>query len=250
MTLRRSRPLSSILALVALAVAAPAFSQSYGVGDQVLTVGALEFRPVFNSTPYSYSGIAGYLSTDNATFRAPLALPEGAEIFQICLYANIPDSMSYVDVTLTAMKLVPGGQSPGLVLIPGGYALDDIAIGYGTVCSDPFSYVFRQTADVDGDQTTEHVAHYLQSHINAGGLGGGGLGGVRIFWRRQVSPAPATATFNDVPTSDPAFQNIEALVASGITAGCGGANYCPNASLTRRQMAVFLSKALGLHWAD
>ena len=71
---------------------------------------------------------------------------------------------------------------------------------------------------------------------------------VEVGYQRVVSPAPATATFNDVPTTDPAFQFVEALVASGVTAGCGGGNYCPDAPLTRRQMAVFLSKALGLHW--
>lgn len=71
---------------------------------------------------------------------------------------------------------------------------------------------------------------------------------VYISYVRQVSPAPATATFGDVPTSDPGFQFIEALAASGVTAGCGGGNYCPDAPLTRRQMAVFLSKALGLNW--
>jgi hypothetical protein len=76
--------------------------------------------------------------------------------------------------------------------------------------------------------------------------------GVRLIWHRQVSPAPAVPTFNDVPTSDPGFQYIEALVASGITAGCNTAppQYCPDATLTRRQMAVFLAKALGLHWPN
>lgn len=38
------------------------------------------------------------------------------------------------------------------------------------------------------------------------------------------------------------------LVASGITAGCGSGNYCPDAPLTQGQMAVFLAKALGLQW--
>jgi hypothetical protein len=75
-----------------------------------------------------------------------------------------------------------------------------------------------------------------------------GLAGAIIGWNYQISPAPAMATFPDVPTSDPGFQYVEALVASGITAGCGGGNYCPDNSLTRRQMAVFLSKALGLYW--
>ena len=74
------------------------------------------------------------------------------------------------------------------------------------------------------------------------------LAGAIVGWKYQVAPAPVTATFPDVPTSDPGFQYVEALVASGITAGCGGGNYCPDNPLTRRQMAIFLSKALGLYW--
>jgi hypothetical protein len=71
-----------------------------------------------------------------------------------------------------------------------------------------------------------------------------------LHYHLSISPAPATATFADVPTSDPLFQYVEALAASGITAGCGNGNYCPNAPLTRGQMAVFLSKALGLEWPN
>ncbi|HTR04126.1 MAG TPA: S-layer homology domain-containing protein [Thermoanaerobaculia bacterium] len=70
---------------------------------------------------------------------------------------------------------------------------------------------------------------------------------VEIWWRRTVS-APGSPTFNDVPANDPGFQFIEALAASGITGGCGGGNFCPDNPVTRRQMAVFLAKALGLHW--
>jgi hypothetical protein len=52
-----------------------------------------------------------------------------------------------------------------------------------------------------------------------------------------------------VPTTHLFYQYIEALAAAGITSGCGGGNYCPDAAVTRGQMAVFLAKALGLHWA-
>jgi hypothetical protein len=39
------------------------------------------------------------------------------------------------------------------------------------------------------------------------------------------------------------------LVGDGVTAGCGGGNYCPNNSVTRAQMAVFLLKAkYGAWW--
>lgn len=71
---------------------------------------------------------------------------------------------------------------------------------------------------------------------------------VRVVDALAVSPAPATATFNDVPTTHPFFKFIEALKASGITGGCSAAPplYCPDSPVTRGQMAVFLSIALGL----
>lgn len=235
-------------ALASSLAAVPALAQNYGTGDQVLTVGALEFRPVFGTTPFSYSGESGYLSTDSAAFRAPVKLPDGAEITQLCVYANIPDNASFVSATLYAMKLAPGGLQPGIVAVPGAVVSDNVPIGYGVVCTDPISYIVHSTADVDGDDQIEHVAHYIQAQINAGGIGAGGLGGVRITWRRSVSPPPGAATFGDVPASDGAYAFVEALAASGISAGCGNGNYCPDSPLTRRQMAVFLAKALGLHW--
>lgn len=84
----------------------------------------------------------------------------------------------------------------------------------------------------------------------APGLESQGFGFVEIWWRRIVSDPPSTPTFLDVPNGHPFYQFVEALGASGITVGCGGGRYCPNAPLTRGEMAVFLSKALGLHWAE
>ena len=69
---------------------------------------------------------------------------------------------------------------------------------------------------------------------------------VRLYYVPQVSPAPATASFTDVPTTHPFFQFIEAIYAAGITAGCGGGNFCPDQPITRKQEAAFLAKALGL----
>jgi hypothetical protein len=59
------------------------------------------------------------------------------------------------------------------------------------------------------------------------------------------TPPPATGTvFNDVGQLDFAAAFIEALAAAQVTAGCGGGNYCPNDSVTREQMAVFLLRTL------
>lgn len=74
--------------------------------------------------------------------------------------------------------------------------------------------------------------------------------GVRIRYRLQVSPAPGVATFSDVPTTHPYFKFVEALYAAGITVGCGGGKFCPDAPATRGQIAVFLASALGLHWPN
>jgi len=75
---------------------------------------------------------------------------------------------------------------------------------------------------------------------------------VRLLWERQISPAPTSATFGDVPTSHPFFPAIEAMVASGVTGGCSVSPpaYCPDATVTRGQMAAFLARALGLHFSN
>ena len=62
-----------------------------------------------------------------------------------------------------------------------------------------------------------------------------------------VTPARVAAqTFNDVPAEYWAFTFIETLAANGITAGCGGGDYCPQDAVTRAQMAVFLVRTFAL----
>ena len=51
------------------------------------------------------------------------------------------------------------------------------------------------------------------------------------------------ADFTDVPQAHTFHAYVEKLVRDSVTAGCGSGNYCPAASVTRAQMAVFLLKA-------
>jgi hypothetical protein len=61
------------------------------------------------------------------------------------------------------------------------------------------------------------------------------------------APPPASGTmFADVPSSYWAAAWIEQLAHEGITGGCGGMNYCPESSVTRAQMAVFLVRTFNL----
>jgi hypothetical protein len=225
------------LAAVFLAVSAGAFAQSYGLTDQVLFLGHAAFRGQDSGVAY-HMGADAYLygNSGNAAFLGTFQLPEGARVTQMCVYANVGDAADYVQVQLDESRLLAGGQNPPQWSSQGS-ATDDVAIGYGVVCTD-MSYEFHNF--VNG----YNVAHDLFAETH----GASGFGGVRLTWHRQVSPPPDTATFADVAPDDFGFQQIEALVASGITGGCGNGNYCPNATVTRAQMAIFLAKALGLHW--
>lgn len=244
-------PAARILAALFLGtiLAASAGAQAYGSGDQTVTLGAISFVGQGDQGSLHPDGYLYASGPDK--YSAAINLPDGGEITQICLFAANTKPGASVGLALEAMKLAPGGQSPGLVPIPGASVTATFTSGYDSVCSGPLAYTFRETADVDGDGNPEHVAHRLTATFSSVNDGTLALGGARIVWHRQISPAPVTPTFTDVPTGHIFFPYIEALAASGITGGCNSAppQYCPSSPLTRGQMAVFLAKALGLHWA-
>ena len=55
-----------------------------------------------------------------------------------------------------------------------------------------------------------------------------------------------TPMFADVPAASPSCPWIEELARRGVVAGCGGGNYCPDAAISRAEMAVVLVGAFGL----
>ncbi|HSM51120.1 MAG TPA: tail fiber domain-containing protein [Thermoanaerobaculia bacterium] len=59
-----------------------------------------------------------------------------------------------------------------------------------------------------------------------------------------VPPACTGSYFSDVTCASPFDPWIEQYVRDGITSGCGGGMYCPDAAVTRSQMAVFVEKAM------
>jgi hypothetical protein len=69
---------------------------------------------------------------------------------------------------------------------------------------------------------------------------------VRGIHGAGFQPPPATGTvFTDVPSDDPFAKWIEQLARDGITGGCATSppQYCPDAVVTRAQMAVFLLRS-------
>ena len=59
-------------------------------------------------------------------------------------------------------------------------------------------------------------------------------------------PACTTAPFLDVPVNSPFCRWIRELVNRGVTSGCGNGLYCPDASVNRGSMAVFLAATFGI----
>jgi hypothetical protein len=207
---------------------------------QMLSIPAAAFVQMATSDSIHYEAhLYGYVEFKPKLW-APVVLPTGAVLDNIDLYYSdifgrqtCAELWAYTGPTLLGSG--PGQSMVGNVCSPGvdggyGYAIEEIS---GTVDNNVwFSGGAQYVVRVEGQGETEV----------------GGFKGVTIWWHRAVRPAPGTATFNDVPTNHPQFQFIEALAKSGITAGCGGGSYCPDSALTRGQMAVFLSKALGLYW--
>lgn len=252
MRLRKVQPLSLALALGLLLVG-QATAGTITLGKNVAlvpnepapnllyrTIGYTAFVPMDSSVGYArsaspdgrYATSAGPDTT--GTLSATIDLPSGALIqtieFNFCSNAAASVGIS-LQVQIDDKSGATGGATPimGVVGTVGCLDLTANVSGFNWAIDNNSNRVMLQAASTAFDGSVS-------------------FSGVVVGYVLQVSPAPAVPTFNDVPTSDPGFQYIEALAASGITAGCGGGNYCPDSTITRRQMAIFLAKALGLYF--
>jgi hypothetical protein len=201
-----------------------------------------------------YLGLAGERWATGQTGQILLAeidaglVPNGADLEQISFYVLDTDNLAGVNFDGRLCRSwvdLDGGNLDGDC----PFAVNTVASPGQTVVGGDPNLQIRYQFDVDNDGVEEVVSHILWAGFPDDNLAGAvRLRSVRLQFRRQVSPAPPAPTFGDVPTDHAFFQFIEALAASGITAGCGAGNFCPEDPLTRGQMAVFLAKALGLHW--
>ncbi len=261
MTLFRSASAATFLLLLSapsIRGQVPSEPQSgFGSDLQVLTLSHVAFAP--HNSGQTYFSVC----CANDAYRRPTAvsnqffapldsgrLPNGALIERIDFFVRDvnPDANAEIGVYLCRHWISEDGLQ-----FNGDCSVQTATTGVpgDTVLSLTPNHTVRYD-DFDSDGNPEFVGYVLAVQFGINNTpnytSNLRLRGARILFRRQVSPAPAAASFGDVPTSHPFFQYVEALAASGITAGCGGGNYCPNSPLTRGQMAVFLAKALGLHW--
>jgi hypothetical protein len=204
---------------------------TYGISDLIYyRLPAASFSPRGTGT-YTYSS-GGYIYRTSGTgyYWATVTLPDGAFLHGARLYFY-DDSAS--DISLWFYRY------------------------YGDSTDDSEQIAFAETAGTPGyanmvmdiDHTINNLSGayvillYLPNEDNTTRFKG-----VRLFYQLQVSPAPVSATFSDVPIGHWAHQYVEALSASGITEGYDDGTFRPGQPVLRGQMAAFLAKALGLHW--
>ena len=229
---------------------------AFGSSTQFTVVHAPEFNLVNGSDRTGLQSGTGYIHPleDTSYWWAQVDLPAGAEVTNIC-YLVYDNTATAAWNLLTLYKYESSTSDsfpPNWVSL--AYMSTPIAAtpGYTSPCVDLSAnpVVINYWGDLNTDGESNWLSYILLAKSVGATDDSLALWGAVLAWNRTISAAPAGATFADVPTGYWAFQHIEALAASGITAGCGGGNFCPGGLLTRDQMAVFLAKALGLHWPN
>jgi S-layer homology domain len=210
--------------------------RDFGIGNQQsATITAVSMVPLVSDTTYDFTaGLYRFRKAGSLWFEGGVNIPTGGLMTRMELEACDTSATGTVDAYLYRCQgsscSIVTSASTGAVATPGCSFFSGFISPGETVNQLQNNYVV-EVADTGTDSTTKFAA-------------------VRVFWQRQLSPAPLVATFGDVPTSHPFFRVIEALAASGITTGCGGGNFCPDGAITRQEVAKFIARALGLSFND
>lgn len=228
----------------------PGAGADLGTGWNILPIPAAAFTPFSNSSvAFIYAN--GYIEmTAGGSAWAPVSLPSGAGIAFLNLYAFDGGSN---DVLATLRRFPGYGSIAGQLCLPLPCtpvppSSEDI-VSVSTVGSP--GYIYKSSNQLIPPHTVNNNVAYgggAQYAVVVQASGANSFKGVDIWWKRQISPAPGTASFTDVPTSAQFFAEIEAMKASGVTSGCTASQFCPDGTVTRRQMAAFFARALGLYW--
>jgi hypothetical protein len=212
--------------------------------------------PVTDLTPREHSDmvhlkVPGYLeaaSHPQAFVYTSLHLEPGIEVTRLCARTYDTDPNHELIVTLGAFESGDGPTEPAVIPLAAMATGVKETPGYALFCADlKPAVLLRTNGDLNGDGVSGTLQYWVGAIIpNCEVM----AGPIILTWRRDVSPAPTTATYPDVPTTHRYFKFIEALAASGVTAGCGEGLYCPDEPITRGEIAVFLASALSLYWPN
>ena len=236
---------AAVLSVASTALAQEDTPEDYGSAVNYLIIPGAAFLPSNSATGYAKPFLfLNRTGGGDSEFTHPLTLPPGALIESVTAYVDDTSATQDVTLRMCMMFAATGTGTTQDINCDAGIGVAPVATTATPGTTALVQPVNQTFLNLQGGNETSRI---ILVHLGATDASNR-LHSVRVRWRRQISAGPATATFADVPTSHALFRFVEAMAASGITGGCGGGNYCPDSPLTRGQMAVFLSTALGLHW--
>jgi len=196
--------------------------------------------------PWVVSPLSGPASGGTAIGIGGTDFLPGATVTIGGVPATDVDVVSSTGITAATAALSPGTRNDVVIanldgssgVLEGGFIADfsDVAIGH---------------------QFYPSVTSLFYQGITVG-IGGGYYGVDMPVSRQQMAvyvlksklghcytPPPCTVQiFGDMPCDSPFTPWVNVLSELGITAGCGGGNYCPLSPVSRQQMAVYMLKGL------
>jgi len=206
----------------------------------------------------------------NATANSLFSEFAGGETYRIkrtAIFDDVPftywandfvERLFYAGVT-GGCSAVPLNYCPDSTVTRGQMAVFLLKATHGSSYSPPVVGASTGFSDVPVDYWAAKWIKQLAAEGITGGCGSGIYCPDATVTRAQMAvfllkskhgssyapPAP-TGVFVDVPIGYWADKWIERLAVEGVTSGCGAGIYCPDAEVTRAQMAVFLVKAFNM----
>jgi choice-of-anchor B domain-containing protein len=198
-----------------------------GAGDYSPVNMAVEISPGSTSTVVSIPITGDELDETNEFFTAELTLPSHATLADPEATGTIQDDDT---VMVSAIDPPAGLAGGGVPVAISGESFESgaaVTIGglpaTGELVVDPHEIIATTPALAPG--TANDVVVTIPGHSEVT------LDGAYF------------ADFLDVDGAHPFHDFIVDIAKAGITAGCGGGDYCPANAVTRAQMAIFLLKA-------
>jgi hypothetical protein len=211
----------------------PALMSDFGTNTKVTSNGFPAYE-LYNST--LYNGTVGATPTCTGglcAMLAPINFPDGVRI--------IGYEINYVDWD--------GANDLGCALVATPHDFNETSMGNFIVAGflsagSPGAASSGVLAPVTPHVVDNDSFYYMSTCVQT--TAATRISSEKVYWTRVISAPPGTASFTDVSTTHPFFKDIEAMKASGVTGGCTATTYCPDNTVTRAQMAAFISRALGL----
>ncbi|MBI5840909.1 MAG: S-layer homology domain-containing protein [Chloroflexi bacterium] len=135
-----------------------------------------------------------------------------------------------------------GGSGIGNGNFTGGQTYDIVSASFSDVPASYWAWAYIESlyrAGITGGCSPSPLMYCPEDNVTRAQMA--------IFLEKGLNgssfiPPIVPITFTDTPGHWAQYW-IEALKADGVTSGCGAGIYCPEASVTRAQMAVFLLKS-------